>query len=260
VTASKSLLKRIEHHTTAPALVLSFTILCTLIIPLIVHLPDATGKLVDRIGWGAWLLFTLEYLVRLYVATDRRAFVRENYTDLVMVLAALPTPLVAHNPTAFSSLRALRVLVVAFEIGKDVSHLCRARNVPYALAIVALAVVTCGVLGYDFEARSKGANITDPGEGMWWAITTISTVGYGDKYPITWPGRFVAIVLMVVGIAFTGIISAALVSVFLRKTEMEVDEEDQKFEERVQRAVRTELAPLQAQLQSLLEVKHTEDG
>jgi voltage-gated potassium channel len=245
------LVKRIEQHTTAPALVLSFTLLCSLIVPLVLHLPLDAAKMADRIGWGAWLLFTVEYSVRLFFADDRRKFVRENLTDLAVVLVALPTPLVAGDEAAFSILRAVRVLVVAFEIGKDISHLCKARNVPYALAIVILAVVTCGVLGYHFESVAKGANITDPGDGVWWALTTITTVGYGDRYPVTLPGRLVAVALMVVGIAFTGIISAALVSVFLRKTELEVDEEDRRFEERVQRAVAVELEPIKAQLQIL---------
>ena len=249
----RTLVQRIESHTTAPALVLSFTLLCTLIVPLVLHLADDAAKLADRIGWAAWLLFTLEYAVRLGFADNRKKFFRENLTDLAVVLVALPTPLVAHDEAAFSILRAVRVLVMAFEIGKDISHLCRTRNVPYALAIVVLAVVTCGVLGYHFEAKAKGANITDAGDGVWWALTTITTVGYGDKYPITWPGRFVAIALMIVGIAFTGIISAALVSVFLRKTEFEVDEEDRHFEERVQRAVQVELAPIKAQLQALVD-------
>jgi hypothetical protein len=67
-------------------------------------------------------------------------------------------------------------------------------------------------------------------------------------------GRLVAVALMVVGIAFTGIVSAALVSVFLRRTEIEVDEEDRKFEERVRRAVQAELAPLQERLEHLTEL------
>ena len=248
-----SLVKRIEGYTTAPALVLSFTILCTLIVPLMVDLPAASEKMADRIGWIAWLLFSLEYGVRLYFAHDRRAFVRENLTDLAVILIALPTPLVAENDTAFSVLRSLRVLVMAFEIGKDISHLCKTRNVPYAIAIVLLAVVTCGVLGYHFEVKAKGSNIADLGDGVWWALTTITTVGYGDKYPVTWAGRLVAIALMIVGIAFTGIISAALVSIFLRRTEQEVEEEDRRFEERVQRAVQAELAPLREQLQILVD-------
>lgn len=247
----KPLVKRIEHFSTAPALVLSFVMLCTLIVPIVVRLPGPNERLYDRIGWIAWALFALEYLTRLAAATNRKAFVRSNITDLVVILAALPTPLVAGNQEAFSALRAFRVLVVAFEIGKDVSNLCKTRNVPYAIAIVVLAVATCGVLGYHFERHAKGANITDPGEGVWWALTTITTVGYGDRYPITWEGRFVATVLMVVGIAFTGIISAALVSVFLKKTSDQVDEEDRLFEERVRRAIATELTPLRAQLESL---------
>ena len=249
----KSLVKRIEAYTTAPALVLSFTILCTLIVPLMVDLPPRAEKLFDRIGWIAWALFSLEYGVRLYFARDRRAFVRENLTDLAVILVALPTPLVKPNEAAFSILRSLRVLVMAFEIGKDISHLCKTRNVPYAIAIVVLAVVTCGVLGYHFEVKAKGANITDLGDGVWWALTTITTVGYGDKYPVTFPGRMVAIALMVVGIAFTGIISAALVSIFLRRTEAELEEEERRFQTRVQRAVQAELEPVKHQLERLLE-------
>ena len=247
------MVQRIEAYTTAPALVLSFTILCTLIVPLMVDLPAASEKLFDRIGWIAWLLFSLEYLVRLRFAPDRRRFVRENLTDLAVILIALPTPLAVRDDSALAILRALRVLVMAFEIGKDISHLCKTRNVPYAIAIVLLAVVTCGVLGYHFEVKAKGANILDLGDGVWWALTTITTVGYGDKYPVTLPGRLVAIALMVVGIAFTGIISAALVQIFLRRTEIEVEEEDRRFEERVQRAVHAELAPLKEQLATLLE-------
>jgi voltage-gated potassium channel len=253
VAGARTLVKRIEGYTTAPALVLSFAILCTLIVPLVVQLPPDREHLIDRIGWGAWLLFTVEYLVRLYVAHDRRAFVRENLTDLVVVLVALPTPLVARDDTALSILRTVRVLVMAFEIGKDISHLCKTRNVPYALAIVILAVITCGILGFHFEARAKGANILDLGDGVWWALTTITTVGYGDKYPITLPGRLVAIALMVVGIAFTGIISAALVSIFLRRSAAELEEDERRFQERVQRAVQAELAPVKELLAKLLD-------
>ncbi|HMD03622.1 MAG TPA: ion transporter, partial [Candidatus Baltobacteraceae bacterium] len=147
----KPLVKRIEHYSTAPALFLSFVILCTLIVPIVIRLPGPNEKLWDRVGWIAWGLFTIEYLVRLTAATERKAFVRSNVTDLVVILSALPTPLVSGNQEALSALRAFRVLVMAFEIGKDIGNLCKARNVPYAIAIVVLAVVTCGVLGYHFE-------------------------------------------------------------------------------------------------------------
>jgi voltage-gated potassium channel len=253
----ETLVKRIEHYTTAPALVLSFTMLCALIVPLAVHLPPSIEKIDDRVGWAAWLLFATEYAIRLYAALDRKAFFRENLTDLAVIASVLPIPLVAGNAAAFSFVRACRVFIVAFEIGKDISHLCRARNVPYAIAIVALAIVTCGVLAYHFESTVKGANITDPGDGMWWALTTITTVGYGDRYPVTWHGRFIATVLMFIGIAFTGIISAALVSVFLRKTEDEVEEEDLKFEERVQHAIAVELQPIRAKLDAIAETLKT---
>jgi len=100
----KPLVKRIEHYSTAPALFLSFVILCTLIVPIVIRLPGPNEKLWDRVGWIAWGLFTIEYLVRLTAATERKAFVRSNVTDLVVILSALPTPLVSGNQEALLAL------------------------------------------------------------------------------------------------------------------------------------------------------------
>ena len=62
------------------------------------------------------------------------------------------------------------------------------------------------------EREAAGANIVTFGDSIWWAIVTITTVGYGDLYPVTPPGRFYAVLLMAGGIAIVGTASATIIS------------------------------------------------
>ena len=63
-----------------------------------------------------------------------------------------------------------------------------------------------------FEATSPKANITSLGDSLWWAMETISTVGYGDFYPVTVPGRVIAVLLFINGIGLLSVVTAQLAS------------------------------------------------
>jgi voltage-gated potassium channel len=62
----------------------------------------------------------------------------------------------------------------------------------------------------DVERDAEGANITTFGDAVWWAATTVTTVGYGDRYPVTTEGRVIAVALMVAGIATVGAVMASI--------------------------------------------------
>jgi voltage-gated potassium channel len=68
---------------------------------------------------------------------------------------------------------------------------------------------------YDAERGAPDATMTGYGDAVWWAFTTITTVGYGDQYPVTGPGRLVAVLLMLGGIALLGVVTAAVASWFV---------------------------------------------
>lgn len=68
-----------------------------------------------------------------------------------------------------------------------------------------------------FEENAKGANIHSYPDALWWAIVTVTTVGYGDRYPVTEGGRVVAAVLMLVGIGLIGVLTATVASVFIKE-------------------------------------------
>jgi ion transport protein len=81
-------------------------------------------------------------------------------------------------------------------------------GVVFVLEFSALAIVP-------IESRSPSANITTGGDALWWGIVTMTTVGYGDKYPVTTGGRLIGVVVMVIGVGLFGTLSGFLANVFL---------------------------------------------
>lgn len=91
----------------------------------------------------------------------------------------------------------------------------RGHTIVYVVAGVGLLGFTAAVAVLDAERSQPDANIKTFGDAAWWAITTITTVGYGDRYPITNVGRIAAVGLMLGGIALLGVVTAALASWFV---------------------------------------------
>lgn len=91
----------------------------------------------------------------------------------------------------------------------------RGRVTIYVVSSATLLVLVAGLAVLDAEQNATGANITNIGDGLWWAFVTITTVGYGDFYPITIVGRLIAVGLMIAGIALLGTVTATLAAWFV---------------------------------------------
>ena len=89
------------------------------------------------------------------------------------------------------------------------------RGLHFVLLAVIAVVFACSGLVLSFEAHAKGSNIHNFGDALWWAIVTVTTIGYGDKFPVTGGGRAVATVLMFVGIGLIGVLTATVASYFV---------------------------------------------
>ncbi|HEY0398091.1 MAG TPA: potassium channel family protein, partial [Acidimicrobiia bacterium] len=96
--------------------------------------------------------------------------------------------------------RPLSLVRVALVLDRRLTSTLHGRVAAYVTLTAALVVFMASLAVYDAE-RGPGASITGYGDGVWWALTPISTVGYGDEYPVTGEGRLVAVLLMVGGIA-----------------------------------------------------------
>jgi len=100
----------------------------------------------------------------------------------------------------------------------------RAENTFLAATLVAiLLIVVSSISVLHFEAVAD-ANIKTAEDAIWWAFATITTVGYGDRYPVTLEGRFVAVVLMSAGVALFGTFSGFLAAWFLQSDRTEKSE------------------------------------
>ena len=150
---------------------------------------------------ATWIAFAADYIIRLALAESRRDFVRRNLLDLAVIALPLLRPL-----------RLLRLVALIGVLNRAGARSLRGRVVTYVTAGTGL-LLTCGALAItDAERNSPDSNIANLGDGYWWAITTMTTVGYGDRYPTTTTGRIVAAVLMLGGIALLGVVTATLAS------------------------------------------------
>ena len=166
----------------------------------------------DDVGWArsanlaVWALFVADYLVRLGLSTNRRAFVRSNAVDLLAILPA----------DQFRALRLLRLLrllrafSVLTRVMRDLRGI-RDTNGLGSVLVFAIGVISAGAAAVRFFEPS----ITSWADAFWWATVTATTVGYGDLSPESGAARVVAVVLMLVGIGVIGMLTASIATYFL---------------------------------------------
>ncbi len=150
---------------------------------------------------GTWGLFALDLLVRVTLAADRRNYLLRHLHDLAVIVLPLLRPL-----------RLLRLITVIGVLNRRAGSSLRGRVAVYVGGATTLLTAVAALAMLDAERDADGANITTIGDALWWGITTITTVGYGDRYPTTTEGRLIAVGLMLAGIALLGTVTATLAS------------------------------------------------
>lgn len=159
---------------------------------------------------SVWIVFGIDYAIRLAFAPDRPRFIRTNLLDLAALVLPMLRPL-----------RLLRLVMLINVLNRTGQHTLRGRVVLYVTGGTLLLVVIGALAITEAEMGNADAPIQNLGDGFWWAITTITTVGYGDMYPITATGRLVATALMIAGIALLGVVTATLASWVIDKVAAE---------------------------------------
>jgi voltage-gated potassium channel len=188
------------------------------------HLDERHATLFEGIEWVFTILFTLEFLLRLYTAPDRIKYVT-SFFGLVDILSILPTYIGIFIPGKQSLLiiRILRLLRMfrIFKMGHFVNEgsvvisALRASKVKIVVFITFILIcsVFMGALMYMIE-QDVNRNIQNIPEGIYWAIVTLTTVGYGDAIPITPTGKMLATIVMIMGYGViavpTGIVTAEI--------------------------------------------------
>jgi len=160
-------------------------------------------------------LFLVDFAVSLVRAKNRtRYMLAWGWLDL---LSAIPAVDVARWGRAARIVRVLRVLRVlrATRSMAMLAYEHRARNAALAGVLLLLLIVFASSIAILHFEDTEGGNIRNGHDAMWWAATTVSTVGYGDFYPVTWEGRLIAVLLMITGVGAFAAMAGGLASWFL---------------------------------------------
>jgi voltage-gated potassium channel len=218
MAGSQEALERFERQTAWPMMVLALAIIPLLVVPLLVDLPSGVESTFFAIDWLIWIAFVLEYGIRLYLAPNKRYFLSHNVIDLLFVLIPFLRPLrIVRSVRAFSLLRAFRGTVILLRAVKAAKTVLTTHKLGYTLLIAVGVVVGSGLLVATLEETDPERNIQSIPDGLWWAVTTITTVGYGDRFPVTAIGRAIGAGVMILGIGLFGLLAASLASLLVEK-------------------------------------------
>jgi voltage-gated potassium channel len=232
--------ERWERRTEPPLAIAAAVFLVAYAAPILDrHLRAGLVRLCDGVDLLVWALFALDYLIRIGLANNRPRYVWRHLPDLLMI--ALPV---------LRPLRLLRLVMLLRLMNRQATASLRGRIALYVASSTALVVFCAALAVLDAERGRPHANITSFGDALWWTLTTITTVGYGDRYPVTAEGRLVAIGLMLAGIALLGVVTASIASWLLDRVR-EVEEEAQAVTQADIRVLTKEIAQLRTELAEL---------
>lgn len=220
-----TLLIAVENVLQTPMVILSFVMLALFVAELSLSMSPEWHRTINLIQWFIWIVFVLEFAIKIALAPNKPVFLRKNWlTALAVALPVLRVFQVARAARAVKSLGALRVVTVGNRSIHQLGLLLGRRHLGYVLATVAI-VTLLGAAGVYFLERSvPNANLRTFGDALWWSAGTITTVGT-ELYPISAEGRVLAVVVMVFGVSVFGYIAGSLASVFIHVDQRSDDEE-----------------------------------
>lgn len=202
----------IERHATAWELTMAFFAVVSVAVGL-VAVGTSEPPVLIAIEWGLTFVFCIEYGLRLWASSNRGYYFRHHLIDLISIIPPV---------RGARLLRLLRLLRVASDLSRVLSNsrLSSQRKMLGTVALFWVAVVAISSLGMYLAESAVNPNVKSIFDALWWAIVTITTVGYGDVSPVTSEGRLAAGVLMVLGIVLFSTLTAAITSALTSASEV----------------------------------------
>jgi voltage-gated potassium channel len=201
-TEQAVLAQRWERAAEWPLMIAAVVFLAAYAVPILS--PDLPRWLLDlcrSLSWITWAIFAVDIVVRLFLADERLRYLRWHWYDVFVLALPLLRPL-----------RLLRLIPLLSVLNRRARVTLRGRVAVYIAGGASLLAFCAALAVLDAERSNPDANIVDFGDAIWWSVTTMTTVGYGDRFPVTGTGRLVALGLMIGGIALLGTVTATLAS------------------------------------------------
>lgn len=216
------------------------------------NLPESIKPIINYIDVISVIIFTIEYILRVWTSdylyegiSPVRARIKYIFSFMAIIdlLAVLPFYIPFLIPIDLRVLRTLRVirLLRLFKVNRYTSALStiadvfkkKASQLISSMIVVSLLMIIASVLMYNVENEAQPDKFQNAFSGLWWAVATLTTVGYGDIYPVTAAGKILSAIIALLGIGLvavpTGIISAGFTENLQEKQkEKEKEETDEK--------------------------------
>ena len=182
------------------------------------RLPDGDRNFIFIINLVVFFAFAIDYFVKLVLTESKPTYIRTQWLSLFIVisqlLALLPALGVFGVLRGVRAIRVLGVIARIFGIGAATKssgkEFFKKRAASVAFGVAGLTLITSAVAFTIAEDVGDGRRIHSFFDALWWSAATITTVGYGDIYPVTTAGRIIAVFTMVVGISFLAVVTARI--------------------------------------------------
>ena len=164
-----------------------------------------TQSVIDGVQWICWLAFAVDLVYGIWKAESKKSYLKRHPLEIASVLLPFLRPLRLMRVISFGGLAIQKVAV-----GRQIA-------ITFKVVLTSIFIAYISAVQITISERSvEGSNIKNFGDGLWWAVTTVTTVGYGDRYPTTTEGRFLAVLLMIMGISLVGVITASVAAWFVK--------------------------------------------
>jgi voltage-gated potassium channel len=180
----------------------------------VVEISVTTQNRLEVLQWLIWALFALDVVIGIWTSSNKKSYLKTHPLEILSVALPFLRPLRLLRVISFGAL-----VIQKIAVGKQLAITFKVFLFSILIAYIAAVQITIT------ERDVPTSNIKSFGDGLWWAVTTVTTVGYGDKFPTTSMGRFLAVGLMLVGISLMGVITASVAAWFVK---MSQDDSEQR--------------------------------
>jgi voltage-gated potassium channel len=221
-------------------LILSIVVLGALGADAAFKLPKHVSDILQTLDTLVCVLLLTDFVIRFYTAESKLAFLKWGWIDLIASIPNIPILRVGRLIRILRVIRLLRAIRATQKISSVLLKNKLQTGVASVVLTSFLLVMFCSIGILICEQSDPDANIKTAGDAIWWSVSTITTVGYGDVYPVTAEGRILAMVLMVSGIGLFGILSGLAASFFVGPKQRSIVHEEnlilarlEKLEEKI---------------------------